>query len=117
MGCPLPNPLCVKGLWDGVLGRVGLAPWRDGAVGRSVMSGPGSDLTEEPALRDVEPVTLAAESFPFVLPGPSASGPLRVGDELAVDGVAHVSFEDAKRFLLRLALRDSAVEICAAFGV
>jgi len=59
------------------------------------LASPGSDLTEEPALRDVEPVTLAAESFPFVLPGPSAPGSLRVGDELAVDGVAHVSFEDA----------------------
>ena len=60
-----------------------------------MLSGPGSDLTEEPASRDVEPVTLAAESFPFVLPGPSAPGALRVGEQLSVDGVAHVSFEDA----------------------
>ena len=71
------------------------APWRDGVVGRSVMSGPGSDLTEEPALRDVEPVTLAAESFPFVLLGPSAPGAFRVGEQLAVDGVAHMTFEHA----------------------
>ena len=72
-----------------------VGPWRDGAAGRSVLSGPGSDLTEEPASRDAEPVTLAAESFPFVLPGPSAPGVLRVGAQLAVDGIAHVPFEDA----------------------
>ena len=60
-----------------------------------MLSGPGSDLTEEPASRDVEPTTLAEESFPLVLPGPSAPVSLRVGDELAVDGVAHVTFEDA----------------------
>src|SRR2546425_10949428 len=116
MGCPLPNPLCVKGLWDGVLGRVGLAPWRDGAVGRSVLSGPGSDLTEEPALRDVEPVTLAAESFPFVLPGPSAPSASGVGDELAVGGVAHVTFERAERFLVGLAFGDPPVEVGASLG-
>jgi hypothetical protein len=59
------------------------------------LSGPGSDLTEEPALRDVEPVTLAAESFPFVLPGPSAPGASGVGDELAVAATtaAHRGFE------------------------
>ena len=57
-----------------------------------MLSGPGSDLTEEPASRDVEPVTLAAESFPFVLPGPSAPDAARVGDELAVDRVARGLF-------------------------
>lgn len=60
-----------------------------------MLLGPGSDLTEEPALRDVEPVTLAEESFPFVLPGPSAPDALGVSDELAVDGVAHMTFEHA----------------------
>jgi len=84
-----------RGLSDGVLGRVLSAPWRDAAVGRSVLSGPGSDFTEEPALRDVEPVTLAEESFPFVLPGPSAPGALRVGEQSSVDGVAHMTFEYA----------------------
>jgi hypothetical protein len=59
------NPLCVKRSSSLACGRARLAPWRDGAVGRSVLSGPGSDLTEEPALRDVEPVTLALESFPW----------------------------------------------------
>jgi hypothetical protein len=38
---------------------------------RSVVVGSGSDLVEEPAIRDVEPATLAIESFPFVLPGPA----------------------------------------------
>ena len=98
-------------------GRAGLAPWRDGAVGRSVLSGPGSDLTEEPALRDVEPVTLAEESFPFVLPGPSAPGASRVRDELSVDGVAHVTFERAERFFVGLAFADASIEVGAAFGV
>jgi hypothetical protein len=79
--------------------------------------GPGSDLTEKPALRDVEPVTLAAESFPLVLPGPSAPVTSRVGDELTVDGVAHVTFQRAERFLVGLAFRDSAVEVSASFGV
>ena len=32
--------------------------------------GPGSDLSEEPAVQDVEPVTLDLESCPSVLPGP-----------------------------------------------
>jgi hypothetical protein len=95
VACPGTNPLCVKRFPRRAFRRVRSAPWREGVVGRSVLSGPGSDLTEEPASRDVEPVTLAEESFPFVLPGPSTPGALRVGDELAVDGVAHVSFEHA----------------------
>ena len=32
--------------------------------------GPESDLSEEPAFQDVEPVTLDLESFLIVLPGP-----------------------------------------------
>ena len=95
MGIPDRILFVSRGFRGGCFGRARFAPWRDGVVGRSVLSGPGSDLTEEPALRDVEPVTLAAESFPFVLPGPSAACALRVGDELTVDRVAHVTFEDA----------------------
>ena len=98
-------------------GRARLAPWRGGVAGRSVLSGPGSDLTEEPASRDVEPVTLAEESFPFVLPGPSAPAASRVGNELAVDGVAHVTFERAERFLVGLAFAYTTVEVGASFGV
>ena len=33
--------------------------------------GPGSDLSEEPAFQDVEPVTLDEESFLSVLPDPT----------------------------------------------
>ena len=98
-------------------GRASLVPWRDGAVGRSVLSGPGSDLTEEPALRDVEPVTLAAESFPFVLPDPSTPGASRVGAQLAIDGVAHMTFQRAQCFFLRLTFRDASIEVGAAFGM
>ena len=36
----------------------------------SLLLGPGSDLSEEPAFQDVEPVTLDEESFLIVLPGP-----------------------------------------------
>ena len=86
------NPLCVRRSSFLICGRARSAPWRDGVRGRSVLSGPGSDFTEEPALRDVEPVTLAEESFPFVLPGPSAPGALRVGEQSSVDGVAHMTF-------------------------
>ena len=39
-----------------------------GVVGLVV--GSGSDLSEEPAFQDVEPVTLDSESFLIVLPGP-----------------------------------------------
>jgi hypothetical protein len=41
-----------------------------GRVGSSVLLGPGSDLSEEPAFQDVESVTLDEESFLIVLPGP-----------------------------------------------
>ena len=34
------------------------------------VTGPGSDFSEEPAVQDGEPVTLDAESFLSVLPGP-----------------------------------------------
>ena len=36
----------------------------------SLLLGPGSDLSEEPAFQDVEPVTLDEEPFLIVLPGP-----------------------------------------------
>ena len=36
----------------------------------SLVLGPGSDLSEEPAFQDVEPVTLDVESFLIVLPDP-----------------------------------------------
>jgi hypothetical protein len=68
-------------------------------------------------LRDVEPTTLAAKSFPFVLPGPSAPGASRVGEQSSVDGVAHVTFERAERFLLGLAFADASIEVRATLGV
>ena len=56
-------------LW-GVWARlIGLA-CSGGRVGSSVVLGPGSDLSEEPAFQDVEPVTLDLESFLSVLPDP-----------------------------------------------
>jgi hypothetical protein len=68
-------------------------------------------------LRDVEPTTLASESFPFVLPGPSALPASRVGEESSVDGVAHVPFQRAERFLVGLAFGDLAIEVGAALGM
>jgi hypothetical protein len=41
-----------------------------GLEGRNVLFGFGSDLSEEPAVQDVEPVTLDEESFLGVLPDP-----------------------------------------------
>jgi len=35
--------------------------------------GSGSDLSEEPAVQDVEPVTLESESLLFCPPGPTCS--------------------------------------------
>jgi hypothetical protein len=49
------------------MARHGLARRHAGAVG---CNGSGSDFAEEPAAQGVEPVTLAYESFPSVLPGP-----------------------------------------------
>jgi hypothetical protein len=56
----------------------------------SLLLGPGSDLSEEPAFQDVEPVTLDEESFLIVLPDPSLSAgcsPVGVGDEVPVDPI------------------------------
>jgi len=99
---------------------VGAGGWPRGVVGLSVVACcrvREVTSTEEPALRDVEPVTLALESFAFVLPGPSARGGLGVGEQLAVDGVAHVPFEGTERFFFGLALRKSAIEVRAPLGV
>jgi len=54
------------------------------------LSGPGSDLFDEPAVQDARPVTLETESFLGVLPGPlesSAAERAGVVDEAPVDGV------------------------------
>ena len=89
-----------------------------GARGRAVAGvdaaarccGSGSDFTGEPAIRDVEPAALAAESLPSVLTGPLPPGAFGVHEELAVDGVAHTALERSERFLLRLALGHLAVK-------
>lgn len=69
-------------------GRVGLAPWLQGLLGLQLASGLESDLFEEPAIQDVEPVTLDYESFLVVLPGPplksGAMGPFGIIDEVSV---------------------------------
>ena len=61
----------------------------------------------------MEPVTLALESFPCVLPDPSKSGS-GVGDELAVDRVADASLQRAQCFLAGLAFVDLAEVVDAA---
>ena len=62
--------LVVKGVFGGVGAReVGpLAGWLGSVV--VSWSGPGCDLSEEPAVQDARPVTLETESFLGVLPGP-----------------------------------------------
>ena len=65
------KPLSVKGLLFGVFGRGWLAwPVQGAGLVLVLGVGPGSDLSEEPAFQDVEPVTLDLESFLSVLPGP-----------------------------------------------
>jgi hypothetical protein len=47
-------------------------PWWQGCLGRSVVVGFGSDLSEEPAFQDVEPVTLDCRVVPGCPPGPAS---------------------------------------------
>ncbi len=63
------------------------------------------------------PVTLAFESFPFVLPGPLWAGASSVGDEVAEDCVADVALQRAQGFSGGLALGDAPVEVGASVGV
>jgi hypothetical protein len=56
--------------FSGGCGRVELILWCGGSDGRRIGFGSGSDLSEEPAFQDVEPVTLDFVSFLIVLPGP-----------------------------------------------
>jgi len=70
--------------------------------GRSVDFGFGSDLSEEPAVQDVEPVTLDFVSFLGVLPGPLVSAgraALGVEVEVSVDPVRDSPFEGPDRIL------------------
>ncbi len=63
--------LGVKGLFGAVGARVIVAPCRvAGPVVGSVF-GFGSDLSEEPAVQDLRPVTLESESFLSCPPGPT----------------------------------------------
>ena len=83
------------------------------------MVGSGSDSSEEPAVQDVEPVTLESESFLCVLPGPLERQLLLagVGDEVAVDDVGEPSLERADCFFGGLAFGDFAVVVGATEGV
>ena len=90
-----------------------------GVEGRSVAFGSGSDSSEEPAVQDVEPVTLDSRSFLFCPPGPTSTSALLsgVGYKVAVDDVGDLSLERADCFFGGLALGDFAVEELAASGV
>ena len=114
---PITKPLCVK--WF-VLGRVGSGRCRVRLGGVGLVSGPGSDLSEEPAFQDVEPVTLDSQSFLVVLPGPPVSDAacsLCVSDEVPVDDVRDAPFERADGFFAGLSLAAFAVVIDTPFGV
>ena len=53
---------------------VGASWWASGVAEVGVVGlvvGSGSDSSEEPAVQDVEPVTLESESFLFCPPGPT----------------------------------------------
>ena len=81
--------------------------------------GSGSDLSEEPAVQDVEPVTLESESFLFCPPGPTWTSALLAGvsDEVSVYDVGEPSLERSDGFFGGLALGDFAVVVGAARGV
>ncbi len=64
---PRSKPLCVKSAFRGAVERAL-------AARRSVVLGPGSDLSEEPAVQDVEPVTLDFVDVPGCPPGPAVNG-------------------------------------------
>lgn len=67
--------------------------------------------------QDGEPVTLDAESFLNVLPGPLGLLVGSVGDEVSVDDIGDPPLEGAQGFLAGLALVDLAVEVDPAGGV
>jgi hypothetical protein len=62
-----------------------------------LVSGLGSDLSEEPAVQDVEPVTLDYESFLDVLPGPFG-----IIDEVPVVDVGDPPLQRSERFYVVL---------------
>ena len=78
--------------------------------------GSGSDLSEEPAVQDAEPVTLDFVSFLSVLPGPVSSllESAGVGDQWPVDDVGELALQRSDRFFGALALGDVAVVVVAA---
>ena len=68
------QPLIFEAFAGASTGASGVAG--GGVVG--LVAGSGSDLSEEPAVQDVEPVTLDFVSFLIVLPGPPITA--RVGE-------------------------------------
>jgi hypothetical protein len=66
-----------------------------------LVSGPGSDVTEEPAVRVQSRPRWLFGAVPVCPPGPWQSGS-GIGGELAVDGVADASLQRAECFLLGL---------------
>jgi hypothetical protein len=85
----------------------------------AMVVGSGSDSSEEPAVQDVEPVTLDSRSFLFCPPGPTWTSALLsgVGFEVAVYDIGDPSLERADCFFGGLSLGDFAVEVGAAEGV
>ena len=108
-----------RGSFWGCLGASGRTLLPGGVESRSVAFGSGSDSSEEPAVQDVEPVTLDSRSFLFCPPGPTWTSALLlgVGFEVAVDDVGDPSLERADCFFGGLSLGDFAVEVDAASGV
>ena len=94
-----------------------LAPGVRGLKGRNVGVGFGSDLSEEPAVQDVEPVTLDYVVVPECPPEPtlfSVAGVLSVGDEVLVNGVGDLALQRPDRFFGCLAFSDPTVVIGTA---
>ena len=84
-----------------------------GLEGSNVLFGFGSGLSEEPAVQDVEPVTLDEESFLSALPNPplSVASGTGVVDEVPVDNVGDLALQRTDCFFGCLAFSDSAVVV------
>jgi hypothetical protein len=89
-----------------------------GVESRSVAFGSGSDLSEELAVQDAEPVTLESESFLFCPPGPTWGSVLLagVGDEVSIDDISEPPLQSPEGFFGGFALGDFAVAKRAAQG-
>ena len=84
---------------------------------RGVGGGSGSDVAEEPAVRDAEPVTQVSSRSRLSSRTLLLRAAFGVDPELSVDRVTDVAFQRTDRFFLRAAFREFALHIAVPVGV